>query len=164
MNQIIFGVDPGLSGAVAILDSHGSLVGIHDMPTMAKGTGKKKQVNPAALTGFLAGYSGCGGATAYLERVSAMPGQGVSSVFAFGESYGVIRGVLAAAYIPLELVTPQAWKRRFGLLGTEKDAARTKAIELYPEASLARKKDIGRADALLIARYGWEMEQKRVAA
>lgn len=161
MNQIIIGIDPGITGAIAIIDDSGNLVGIHDMPTMPKGAGKKKQINPCSLVGMLSGY---GRVTAYLERVSAMPGQGVSGVFTFGECFGVIRGVLAAAYIPLVLVTPQSWKRRFGLIGTEKDAARTKAIELYPAASLARKKDIGRADALLIARYGWEIEQQRVAA
>jgi crossover junction endodeoxyribonuclease RuvC len=85
-------------------------------------------------------------------------------MFAFGESFGVIRGVVSALGMPLELVTPATWKRRFGLIGAEKDAARTKATELYPGIILARKKDVGRADALLIARYGLELEQQRRAA
>lgn len=158
---VIIGIDPGISGAIAIIGDHRAAPAVKDMPVMSKGTGKKQQVNAAELARMLAS---CAPSVVYVERVSAMPEQGVVSMFAFGEAFGVIRGVLAAMNIPIELVTPQTWKRRFGLLGTEKDAARTKAIELYPTAPLARKKDIGRADALLIARYGWETEQQRMAA
>lgn len=161
MNQIIIGIDPGMSGAIAVLDRKGGLVAVYDMPTMPKGAGKKQQVNAAGVSAKIKSFRP---AAVYLERVSSMPNQGVSSMFSFGESFGVVRGVTAALSMPIELITPQTWKRRFGLLGTEKDAARTKAIELYPAAALARKKDIGRADALLIARYGWETEQQRMAA
>src|SRR5690606_16808140 len=91
---------------------------------------------------------------AYVERVSAMPGQGVSSMFNFGMGYGVIQGVLASLGIPYTLVTPQTWKKRAGLAGKDKDNARTLAQQLCPEAPLGRKKDIGRADAILIARFG----------
>src|SRR5690606_2041087 len=92
--------------------------------------------------------------TAYVEKVGAMPGQGVSSMFNFGMGVGVLQGVLAACGIPYFLVTPQSWKKRASLSGKDKDMARTMAQQLYPSASLGRKKDIGRADAMLIARYG----------
>ena len=91
-----------------------------------------------------------------------MPGQGVSSMFNFGMGYGAIQGVLAGLCVPLHLVTPQKWKKHQGLIGKDKDCARTLAQQLYPEASLARKKDIGRADAILIGDYG--LRQKRVGA
>jgi len=85
-----------------------------------------------------------------------MPGQGVSSVFSFGKSAGIIEGILAAEKIPMVLVTPQKWKKRAGIIGKEKDAARTLALQLYPQIAshLDRKKDVGRADALLIAHFG----------
>ena len=83
-----------------------------------------------------------------------MPGQGVSSMFGFGVSYGILQGVIASLGIPSVLVTPQRWKKAAGLMGKPKDYARTLAQRLYPAAELSRKKDIGRADAILIARYG----------
>lgn len=155
--MIVIGIDPGLSGAIALL-SNGVFQGVEDMPTVPKGTGRKQQVNAAALAELLRDYDA---GVIYVERVSAMPKQGVSSTFAFGESFGVIRGVASALCMSLEFVTPQVWKRRFRLVGADKDLARTKASELHPTAPLARKKDIGRADAILIARYGWELEQQR---
>lgn len=157
--SVVIGIDPGLTGAIAVL---GEAIEAYDMPVMAKGTGKKQQVNAAEVANILLCHQGA--ATVYLERVAAMPKQGVSSTFSFGETFGVMRGVTAALGIPLELVTPQSWKRRFSLLGADKDAARTKAIELFPEAPLSRKKDIGRAEALLIAVYGLELERQRGAA
>jgi len=146
---MIFGIDPGISGAIAKLNDNGSFISVTDMPVMA-GTGKRRQVNAAELARILK----LDGGTAYLERASAMPKQGVSSMFSFGTSYGIIIGVLAALGIPVILVTPQSWKKRAGLTGKEKDCARTLAQQLYPTAELGRKKDIGRADALLIARFG----------
>jgi len=145
------GVDCGISGAIALLNDNGSFISVHDMPVMA-GTGKRQQVNASELAKIF--RSMFEGGEAYVERVSAMPKQGVSSMFSFGTSYGIVLGVLAAIGIPTILVTPQSWKKRAGLTGKEKDYARTLAQQLYPAAELGRKKDIGRADALLIARFG----------
>ena len=142
----------------------GRFKAVHDMPLMA--LGKKQQVNAAALANILAGIDvDCLGIieAAYVEKVGAMTGQGVSSMFNFGMGYGVIQGALAAMGIPLHLVTPQKWKKEFSLTGKDQDCARTVAQQFYPSAPLARKKDIGRADALLIGTYGY-MEQKRRAA
>lgn len=157
---MIIGIDPGNTGAIAVLAEGGRLIAIHDMPLMANG--KKQQVNPSELTNilreYLTGrYELAVGPTVHLERVSAMPGQGVSSMFNFGMGFGVIQGVVAALGIPVKLVTPQSWKKRAGLIGKDKDNARTLAQQLYPSAPLGRKKDIGRADAILIAKFGQEV-------
>ncbi len=151
---MIVGIDPGLDGAIAFLKDSLELVLAEDMPTYA-GTGTRREVNESELAKILKrAYSSGGHDAVYLERVSAMPGQGVSSMFSFGCSYGIVRGVLSALEFPYELVTPQSWKKRAGLIGRDKDAARSMAQQLYPTAPLARKKDIGRADAILIARFG----------
>lgn len=155
--KLRIGIDPGISGAVAVLDENLACVATYEMPTMKMG--KKQQVNAAELTRLLRIHTKwlqhdptC--VTAYLEMVKAMPGQGVSSMFNFGCGYGIVQGVLAALEVPTELVTPPVWKKRAGLIGKEKDMARTKAQMLYPTLNLGRKKDIGRSDALLIARFG----------
>lgn len=143
------GIDPGISGAIAI-EQAGFFI-VYDMPIMA-GTGKRQQVNAAELVKLIKPYSeNC---MAYLEQASSMPKQGVSSMFSFGCSYGIIQGVLAALSIPVIIVSPRMWKKRAGIIGKEKDAARALAQQLYPSAELGRKKDIGRADALLIERFG----------
>jgi len=147
------GIDPGLTGALALLEDDNSISDLLDMPVMPL-TGKRNQVNAAALRKVIALWTRTETATAYLEQVSAMPGQGVSSMFGFGVSYGIVQGVLASLFIPVVFVTPQQWKKRAGLIGKDKDFARTLAQRLYPMAELSRKKDIGRADALLIARFG----------
>lgn len=150
------GIDPGISGALALLTDDLKLLEVVDMPVMAQG--KHHQVNAAELGKILERWRRKyeGNLTAYLESVSAMPGQGVSSMFGFGVSYGIVQGVLGTLQIPVIMITPGVWKRRAGLIGKEKDMARTLAIRLYPEASLARKLDCGRADAILIARFGTE--------
>lgn len=147
------GIDPGISGAIAIIHDHGGVT-FHDMPTVTKLNGKGNQVDAATLANVLREYAVAD--IAYLEQVGAMPGQGVTSMFSFGDSFGVIRGILAAVGIPYCLVRPQKWKKRAGLSGRDKDAARAVAMNLYPSASsgLSRKKDVGRADALLLAHYG----------
>ena len=155
--MIRIGIDPGVSGAVAIL-KRGDLF-VFDMPVMNL-SGKKQQVNAAALASLFrenlpyqdADYGV--DATAYVERVHYMPKQGGSSSFNFGTSYGVIQGVLGALQIPMVLVNPAVWKKRAGLTGKDKDASRTLAQQLYPAAPLGRKKDVGRADAILIAKFG----------
>lgn len=148
--MIVIGIDPGNTGAIAVLEND-RFVDVFDMPLMANG--KKQQVNAAALSKIFDDVPNH--AVAVVERVSAMPGQGVSSMFNFGMGYGVIQGVLAAGGIPFTLVTPQVWKKRAGISGKDKGCARTLAQQLYPFAPLSRKKDIGRADAILIARYGY---------
>jgi crossover junction endodeoxyribonuclease RuvC len=148
---MIIGIDPGITGAVSVLTDTGEFVAVHDMPIMKLGKAKKNQVNPAALSALI---KDTGATSAIVEKVGAMPGQGVSSMFNFGMGFGVIQGVLAGLDIPYALSTPQKWKKACGLIGKEKDAARVLAIELFPDASLTRKKDGGRADALLIAKFG----------
>ncbi len=156
--MILLGIDPGLSGALAALDAHG-LRDVADMPIMArgKGTGRvKSQVNPAGILELLRGWSDPRDSLlAVLEHVAAMPGQGVAGVFSLGDSYGCLRGVLAAKGISVKIVSPGAWKRAYGL-DSDKERARARAMELYPAASLSRKRDHGRAEAILLARYGLE--------
>lgn len=148
---MIIGIDPGNTGAIALLDGD-SFVDVIDMPLMANG--KKQQVNAVELAKICSDFVARGAHSAIVERVGAMPGQGVSSMFNFGMGFGAIQGVLSALQIPYRLVTPQKWKKAAGLVGKEKDNARTLAQQLYPAAPLGRKKDIGRADAILIARFG----------
>lgn len=154
---MIIGVDPGLTGAIAALDDHGRVLALEDMPTTPKRVGKGSEVNGYLLAEIfhaLAAHHGKG--RVWLEAVSAMPKQGVTSVWSFGMSVGMVRGVVAALGFPLELVRPQEWKKFHGILRKEKDASRTLAISKHPELArdLAHKKDHGRADALLIAEYG----------
>ena len=155
MKKIILGFDPGQTGAVAAFDGE-RIEAVIDMPTMTRLHGKGNQVDPYTLATALIDLCAGREATAVLEAVSAMPGQGVSSTFHFGESVGVVLGVLGALQIPVRMVTPAKWKKAAGLLGRDKDAARTLAIQLHPEVAdqLARKKDTGRADAVGIARFG----------
>lgn len=140
----ILAIDPGSkSGAFALLTETGSIIG--DLPITTDG------VNAAELYRMIREWTPD---AAIVERVNAFPGQGVSSVWAFGKAYGAILAVLAAAQVPVELVTPSKWKSHYKLPGKDKEAARARAIELYPgQTGLARVKDHGRAEALLMARY-----------
>ena len=126
------------------------------MPTMTRLHGQGQQVDPYTLTTALLDLRAGRDASVVVEAVAAVPGQGVSSTFRFGESLGVVLGVLGALQLPIRMVTPSRWKKAAGLLCRDKDAARTLAIQLHPEVAdqLARKKDIGRADAVCIARFG----------
>lgn len=148
--MLVVGIDPGATGALAFIDDRDGLMAVYDMPTTKNKQGKNL-VNATLLAQLLRVEQP---SKAIIERVSAMPGQGVTSMFNFGMGYGVVLGVIASLGIPHELVTPQTWKRAAGLIGADKDYARTKVLEMYPYADVARKKDIGRADAILIARYG----------
>lgn len=155
MTAFFIGVDPGLTGAVVVLDGDSNILLLVDMPVMSKGTskGNRRQVNPAELARLLAPYAG-NGTTAVLERQNPMPKQGVSSMFSIGDSYGVCRGILATLQIPVQVVHPSTWKAYFKLLRASKEQSRTRAIELFPTATaLSRKKDHNRAEALLLARY-----------
>ena len=152
----IIGIDPGQTGAIASLNKYGQVVELADMPTMARIHGKGHQVDAAQLASILTSMKDGNTATVYLEQVSAMPGQGVSSTFHFGESVGIVLGVCGALGLPVRMVTPQKWKKKAGLIGKDKDAARTLAIQSHPDFAdmLTLKKHIGRADAILIAEFG----------
>ena len=153
----IIGIDPGLSGAIAILD--GNVVELFDVPStkITKGKTSKTDYLPYEMAATLRRYwLPNGNVHVFIEKVHAMPGQGSVSMFRFGEGYGLWLGIIAACGYPVTKVTPQAWKKLIMAGMGDKDAARTRAQELFPEkmGELSRKKDIGRADALLIAEYG----------
>ena len=142
--MFIIGIDPGISGAICFFEN-GKIIEIIDMPNMTDGKKSKKQVNGAQIYNEISEriknvpkYE----INVVLEQVSAMPGQGVTSMFNFGQSFGVIKGVCAAMRLPLHFVRPAKWKKYFNLLNSEKQASRTKAIEIFPEISnkLSKKK------------------------
>ena len=172
--RVTLGIDPGQSGAIAIL-ADGEPTGFIDIPTVERDIGKGLAIDAFSLAALLRGVLQLHpGAhfSAVLEYVNAMPatkGQpgeqraamGSSSAFRFGEGYGVVKGVLATLGVRWQLVFPARWKAHHGVGNKQpKDAARLRAIALAPSMALqlARKKDIGRADALLIAYYGEFME------
>tara|TARA_B110000196_G_C20765260_1_gene483998 strand:+ start:59 stop:544 length:486 start_codon:yes stop_codon:yes gene_type:complete len=155
--MIIFGIDPGISGAICIFENK-KIIEIHDTPTMIDGKKNKKQINGAQIANIIKNKIDNNKDKEIIlvvEHVNAMPGQGVTSMFNFGQSFGVIKGICAALSLPIYFIRPAKWKKHFNLINTNKDASRTKAIELYPKNSeeLSRKKDCNRADAILIARY-----------
>ena len=158
--MLIIGIDPGLTGAVAFLRD-GVYVGVDDMPTVGKGAGSVKfEVSPAGLKQIIKEHLQEGEFVAVvLERVNAMPGQGVSSVFSLGDSFGCARSVAATAGFELTYVVPVTWKKSYSL-GTDKEASRALAIRYYPAAPLHLKKHDGRAEALLMARWLWETRFK----
>ena len=151
----IIGIDPGLSGGIAILDDL-KIFDIYDMPIMSEGKKNKNQLNSAQLVNIIKKNIISNGDTFLIvEQVSAMPGQGVTSMFNFGQTYGSIKGICAALNLPIFFVRPAKWKKHFDLINSSKDASRTKVIEMYPSISprLSKKKDVNKADAILIARY-----------
>ena len=153
--MIIIGIDPGISGAISILENK-KILEVYDTPTMIDGKKNKKQINGAQVTNIIKERLKDGKEViVVVEHVNAMPGQGVTSMFDFGQSFGVIKGICAALGLPIYFVRPSKWKKHFNLIKTNKDASRTKVIEAYPEISskLHRKKDSNRADAILIALY-----------
>lgn len=155
--MIVIGCDPGCSGALVAIRDDGGYITHLDMPTIKVGT--KSRVNGAAVAAFVRGIMETNPTSplhCYLESVGAMPGQGVSSMFTFGHAAGLVEGVITGAGVPLTLVTPQAWKKDAGLIGSDKDAARSRAVQLYPGLRILDQKAKGQAvaDALLIARYG----------
>jgi crossover junction endodeoxyribonuclease RuvC len=144
------GIDPGATGAIVLLED-GQPIEWAEMPVNK--IGSTTRVNAAALTDFIAS---CCCTHVYVEAVHSMPKQGVASSFNFGHNVGTVMGVLGAMGLPHTLVTPQAWKKAMGLIGTDKDAARARAIQLWPKWRDLDKKGKGQAlaDAALIARYG----------
>lgn len=156
--KAVLGVDPGLSGALALYDQHRDLhmLEIIDMPTLQITTNgkKRRQIDLYALANWMDLHSSQIG-KAVIEQVGAMPGQGVSSCFKFGESFGIVKAMVAANVIPMDLVHPRTWKKHFGLTA-DKDASRLHASRLLPQFShlWARAIDDGRAEAALLALYG----------
>ena len=150
----IIGIDPGLSGGIAVLDDL-KIFDMFDMPIMYEGKKNKNQLNSAQLVNIIKKHIVSGNTFVIVEQVSAMPGQGVTSMFNFGQTFGSIKGICAALNLPIFYVRPTKWKKHFELINSSKDASRTKAIEMYPHISprLSRKKDVNKADAILIARY-----------
>lgn len=150
MIDLRIGVDPGGSGAIVVLEG-GEPIGWLNMPLIKVGTNTR--VNGAQLAAFLAPYAG---APVFLELVHIMPKQGASSAFTFGHSAGVVQGLVQGLGHPLTMVTPQKWKKAAGLIGTEKDRARSTAILLWPawRELDAKIKGGALADAALIGRYG----------
>ena len=151
----IIGIDPGLSGAIAILEDN-KVLSIFDMPVMAEGKKNKRQLNSAQLVDIIKENIKINDDIAVVvEQVNAMPGQGVTSMFNFGQTFGAIKGVCAALKLPIFFVRPSKWKKHFDLLNSSKDSSRTKVIEMYPALSnqLTKKKDVNKSDAILIARF-----------
>ena len=155
--MFIIGIDPGISGAICFLED-GKIIDVIEMPSMAEGKKNKKQVNGNQLFNEIKSrLSGINEeeVRVVVEHVTAMPGQGVTSMFNFGQSFGVIKGICSAMQLPMYFVRPAKWKKYFNLIKTEKEASRTKAIEIFPQISskLSKKKDNNKADAILIASF-----------
>tara|TARA_Y100000996_G_C22500939_1_gene634402 strand:- start:543 stop:1034 length:492 start_codon:yes stop_codon:yes gene_type:complete len=154
---MIIGIDPGINGAICFFEN-GEVKSVIDMPTMAEGKKNKRQLNSRQIYNEISerikGYSKENIAV-IVEQVSAMPGQGVTSMFNFGQSFGIIKGLCSAMELPIYYVRPAKWKKYFDLLNSQKDASRTKVIDIFPKISsqLSRKKDSNKADAILIASY-----------
>tara|TARA_B100000575_G_C23082002_1_gene623431 strand:+ start:941 stop:1432 length:492 start_codon:yes stop_codon:yes gene_type:complete len=151
----IVGIDPGLSGGIAILEDS-KVLKLFDMPVMAEGKKNKRQLNSAQLVSIIKENIFKSEETAVVvEQVNAVPGQGVTSMFNFGQTFGAIKGVCAALNLPIFFVRPSKWKKHFELINSSKDSSRTKVIEMYPSLSnqLSKKKDVNKSDAILIARY-----------
>ena len=158
--MIIVGIDPGIAGAICFF-SDGKVIDVIDMPTMAEGKKNKKQVNSSQIFNEISlriKSLNKNDIKVVIEHVSAMPGQGVTSMFNFGQSFGVLKGICSAMNLSMYFVRPAKWKKYFNLINTEKDASRTKAIEIFPYFSinLSKKKDANKADAMLIASFFYE--------
>ena len=161
--MLIIGIDPGISGAVCFFED-GKILDVIEMPTMSEGKKNKKQVNGNQLFNEIRSRLhdiNQEHVSVVVEHVSAMPGQGVTSMFNFGQSFGILKGICSAMQLPMYFVRPAKWKKYFNLINSEKDASRTKAIEIFPYFSghLSRKKDSNKADAILIASFYYETYQ-----
>lgn len=151
--MIYIGIDPGLGGGIGAVDDNGRFVCCESMPVLTEGNSKSIDARAAwLLVGDINSMSSYNAKVA-IEKVGAMPGQGVTSMFNFGRSYGAIIGVVSTFLIPRHDVPPQVWKRHHGLIGKDKEASRGLAVKLFPAANLSKKKDHGMAEALLIAKW-----------
>ena len=158
--MLIIGIDPGITGSICFFED-GKIIDVVEMPNMAEGKKNKRQVNGAQIYHEISKRIKNlekKDIKVIIEQVAAMPGQGVTSMFNFGQSFGVLKGICAAMQIPMYFVRPAKWKKYFSLINSEKDASRTKAIEIFPyfSSNLSKKKDSNKADAILIASYYYE--------
>ena len=155
--MLIIGIDPGISGSICFFED-GKILDVVEMPTMTEGKKNKKQVNGSQIYNEIEKRIHKiekQDIRVIIEHVSAMPGQGVTSMFNFGQSFGILKGICSAMQLPMYFVRPAKWKKYFGLINSEKDASRTRAIEMFPyfSSQLSRKKDSNKADAILIASF-----------
>ena len=161
--MLIIGIDPGISGSICFFED-GKILEVIEMPVMSEGKKNKKQVNGAQIYNeFLKRITSKDDEIrVVIEQVSAMPGQGVTSMFNFGQSFGILKGICSAMQLPMFFVRPAKWKKYFNLINSQKDASRTRAIEIFPYFStqLSKKKDSNKADAILIASFYYETHQK----
>ena len=158
--MLIIGIDPGISGSICFFQD-GKIIDVIEMPTMAEGKKNKRQVNGAQIFNEVSKRiknMDKKDIKIIIEQVSAMPGQGVTSMFNFGQSFGILKGICSAMQLPMYFIRPAKWKKYFNLINSEKDASRTKAIEIFPyfSSNLSKKKDSNKADAILIASYYYE--------
>ena len=158
--MLIIGIDPGISGSICFFQD-GKIVDVVEMPTMTEGKKNKKQVNGSQIFNEISEKIkklDKKEIKVVIEQVSAMPGQGVTSMFNFGQSFGILKGICSAMQLPMYFVRPAKWKKYFNLINSEKDASRTRAIEIFPyfSSQLSRKKDTNKADAILIASFYYE--------
>ena len=155
--MLIIGIDPGITGSICFFED-GKIIDVVEMPNMPEGKKNKRQVNGAQIYHEI--FTRIKALDkkeikVVIEQVSAMPGQGVTSMFNFGQSFGILKGICSAMQLPMYFIRPAKWKKYFGLIKSEKDASRTKAIEMFPyfSSQLSKKKDSNKADAILIASF-----------
>ena len=162
--MLIIGIDPGISGSICFFED-GKILEVIEMPVMTDGKKNKKQVNGSQIYNEFSkriNKKKDDEVRVVIEQVSAMPGQGVTSMFNFGQSFGILKGICSAMQLPMFFVRPAKWKKYFNLINSQKDASRTRAIEIFPYFStqLSKKKDSNKADAILIASFYHETHQK----
>ncbi len=158
--MLIIGIDPGISGSICFFED-GKIIDVIEMPTMTEGKKNKRQVNGAQIYNEISNRiarTDREEVRVVIEQVSAMPGQGVTSMFNFGQSFGILKGMCSAMQLPMYFVRPAKWKKYYNLINSQKDASRTRAIEIFPYFStqLSKKKDSNKADAILIASFYYE--------
>ena len=158
--MLVIGIDPGISGSICFFHD-GKIIDVVEMPTMTEGKKNKKQVNGSQIFNEISERIkklDKKDIKVVIEQVSAMPGQGVTSMFNFGQSFGILKGICSAMQLPMYFVRPAKWKKYFNLINSEKDASRTRAIEIFPyfSSQLSKKKDSNKADAILIASFYYE--------
>tara|TARA_Y100001958_G_C21076442_1_gene434214 strand:+ start:415 stop:909 length:495 start_codon:yes stop_codon:yes gene_type:complete len=158
--MLIIGIDPGISGSICFFEE-GRIIDVIEMPTMIDGKKNKKQVNGAQIYNEISDRIDTKkkeNIRVVIEQVSAMPGQGVTSMFNFGQSFGILKGICSAMQLPVYFVRPAKWKKHYNLINSQKDASRTRAIEIFPyfSSQLSKKKDSNKADAILIASFYYE--------
>ena len=158
--MLIIGIDPGISGSICFFKD-GKILDVVEMPTMTDGKKNKRQVNGSQIYNEIKKKIDVVSEEdirVVIEHVTAMPGQGVTSMFNFGQSFGILKGVCSAMRLPMYFVRPTKWKKYFNLINSEKEASRTRAIEIFPyfSSQLSKKKDANKADAILIASFYYE--------